>query len=84
MASKRDLKKNVQTKVYLIMDACDEAVDGGKESKAADKLMDDVVDFYEGIMPKINGAKDRASFKSINEEIDKALAGLGKKADGLK
>ena len=83
MASKRDLKKNVQIKVYLIMDACDEAIDGGKENKTADKLMDDVVDFSEGIMPKINGAKDSASFKGINEEITKAIAGFDKKAAGL-
>lgn len=83
MASKRNVKKDVQARVYVIMDACDEAIDGGKENKTADKLMDDVVDFYESIMPKINNAKAKAEFKAINDEIGKSLAGFEKKATGL-
>jgi|TARA_Y100000385_G_scaffold284549_1_gene342710 hypothetical protein len=83
MASKKSVKKNVQSRVYIIMDACDEAIDGGNENKTADKLMDDVVDFYEAIMPKINNAKAKAEFKTINDDISKSLAGFEKKAAGL-
>lgn len=66
------------------MDACDEAINGGKENKTADKLMDDVVVFYEAIMPKINNTKVKADFKAIHDEIGKSLVGFEKKASGLK
>ncbi len=83
MASKRNVKRGIQSRVYIIMDACDEAINDGKENKTADKLMDDVVDFYETIMPKINNAKAKADFKSIGDEIGKSLSGFEKKAAEL-
>ena len=71
MASKRNIKKDVKQMVYDIMDECDYViVSGDKNAPAATKLMDEVVGFYETMVPKINAAKNNADFKSVRAEIE--------------
>lgn len=71
MASKRNIKKDVKQMVYDLMDECDYViVSGDKNGPAATKLMDEVVGFYETMVPKINAAKNNADFKTVRAEIE--------------
>ncbi|MCH2230170.1 MAG: hypothetical protein MK105_07475 [Crocinitomicaceae bacterium] len=77
MASKKNIKKDVKQMVYDIMDDCDFiVVSGGKGADKAVKLMDDAVEFYETIVPKINAAKKKADFKSVRAEIEEKAIGF--------
>ena len=71
MASKRNIKKDVKQMVYDLMDECDYViVSGDKNGPAASKLMDEVVAFYDNMVPRINAAKNNADFKSVRAEIE--------------
>ncbi len=71
MASKRNIKKDVKQMVYDLMDECDYViVSGDKNGPAASKLMDEVVAFYDNMVPRINAAKNNADFKSVRSEIE--------------
>ncbi len=71
MASKRNIKKDVKQMVYDLMDECDYViVSGDKNGPAATKLMDEVVAFYDNMVPRINAAKNNADFKTVREEIE--------------
>lgn len=84
MASKKDLKKEVKRLVYDIMDECDYILENdGKEAKAADKLMDEAVAFYEDIIPKIIAAKTKEDFKGLIAEIEKANEKFNEKMNAI-
>ena len=77
MASKRELKKAVKQMVYDVMDECDFViVSEGKEHKKADKLMDEVADFYEVYIGKINTAKHKKDFQGLKAEIEGKAIGF--------
>jgi prefoldin subunit 5 len=84
MASKRDLKKRVQKMIHSVLDDCDYVmVSVGANSDAADKLIDEAVEFYEGVLSKINAAKSKKEFSSITEELNKAGEDFVKKLNAL-
>ena len=71
MASKRVLKKNVNA---MIFDVLEEAYTvqllDEKKTEKATKLIDTAADFHFDILEKINGAKTKADFAPIREEIE--------------
>ena len=84
MASKRLLKKKMKRMVYEILDECDYVlVSDGKNADAADKLIDEAVDFHNEMNEKIAGANSKADFRSIVEEINKRSEDFVKKLNSL-
>jgi len=73
MASKKLLKKRVKRIVYEVLDSCDyHIVNEHPKADEADSLIDEAVDFHDGIVNKINEANSKKEFKAITEEVDKA------------
>jgi len=73
MASKRLLKKRVKRIVYEVLDSCDYLiVNDHPSSDAADKLIDEAVDFHETTIGRINSAEDKKAFRDISADVDKA------------
>ena len=73
MASKKLLKKRVKRIVYEVLDSCDyHIVNEHPKADAADKLIDEAVDFHDNIVNKINTANSKKEFKDIAGEVDKA------------
>lgn len=84
MASKKNLKHEVKQIVYDIMDECDYAIITDAKSKGkAEKLMDEVVEFYEMIIPKISATKSKADFRPLREEIETALNAMSAKLNEI-
>ena len=84
MASKRLLKKKMKRMVYEILDECDYVlVSGGKNADAADKLIDEAVDFHNQMNEKIAGANSKAEFRGIVEEIEKKSVDFVQKLNSL-
>lgn len=72
MASKRLLKKRVKRIVYEILDSCDYLiVNNHPSADAADKLIDEAVDFHETTIVRINSANDKKDFNTIAADVDK-------------
>lgn len=72
MASKRFLKKDLKQMIYHIMDDCDFVIiNDGDSSEDANKLMDDAVQFYESMLPRINSSKSKVEFRGLRVEIEK-------------
>lgn len=84
MASKRLLKKKMKRMVYEILDECDYVlVSGGKNADAADKLIDEAVEFHNQMNEKIGQANSKAEFRTIIEEINKRSEDFVKKLNSL-
>lgn len=84
MASKRLLKKKMKRMVYEVLDECDYVlVSGGKNADAADKLIDEAVDFHNQMNEKIAAANSKAEFRGIVEEIEKQSEEFVKKLNSL-
>ncbi len=84
MASKRELKKVVKEMVYDIMDECDYHVENmSKNAEAADKLMDEVVEYHDSMMSKIRTTKDKAGFKAIRAQLEEDAVGFVHKINDL-
>lgn len=57
--------------VYDIMDECDYHVEStSKNAEAADKLMDEVVEYHDTMMSKIRATKDKAGFKALRAQLE--------------
>jgi hypothetical protein len=70
MASKRLLKKRLHRIVEDLLDDCDYLiVHDSPNSEAADKLIDEAVDFYEVVLHEIGKAKNKADFRKIVDSI---------------
>tara|TARA_R110002072_G_scaffold256261_1_gene415076 strand:- start:6941 stop:7198 length:258 start_codon:yes stop_codon:yes gene_type:complete len=71
MASKRILKKNVNTMIFDVVEECYtlQMLDDNK-TKDTDKLIDDAADYQDEVLAKINGAKNKTDFKGLREEIE--------------
>lgn len=84
MASKRLLKKRMKRMVYEILNECDYViVSEGKNADAADKLIDEAVDFHNQMNEKITGANSKVEFRGIVEEIEKKSEDFVKKLNSL-
>lgn len=84
MASKRLLKKRMKRMVYEILNECDYViVSEGKNADAADKLIDEAVDFHNQMNEKITGANSKIEFRGIVEEIEKKSEEFVKKLNSL-
>lgn len=84
MASKKLLKKRVKRIVYEVLDSCDyHIVNEHPSADAADKLIDDAVDFHENMIARINGSNDKKELTQISSEVDKANVDFTDKLNGL-
>ena len=84
MASKRLLKKRMKRMVYEILNECDYViVSEGKNADAADKLIDEAVDFHNQMNEKITVANSKIEFRGIVEEIEKKSEDFVKKLNRL-
>lgn len=72
MASKRDLKRQVRKVIFDVLNDCDYiTMNDAKNADAADRLMDEAVDFHDQILPRISRAKTKAEFRDLIAEIQK-------------
>ncbi len=70
--------------VYEILNECDYViVSEGKNADAADKLIDEAVDFHNQMNEKITGANSKIEFRGIVEEIEKKSEDFVKKLNSL-
>ncbi len=71
MASRKDLKRNLNNMVFDIVEECF-TIQLMDESKfaVADEMIDKAANFQEAMLTKINGAKTKADFRPICEEIE--------------
>ena len=84
MASKKLLKKRVKRIVYEVLDSCDyHVVNEHPKADAADKLMDDAVDFHDSMIQKINAANSKKDFREITAAVDKANVDFTDKLNGF-
>ncbi|NVK66029.1 MAG: hypothetical protein HWE22_15675 [Flavobacteriales bacterium] len=84
MGSKREIKKVVKEMVYDIMDECDYHVENmSKNAEAADKLMDEVVEYHDKMMSKIRTTKDKAGFKALRVQLEEDADGFVQKINDL-
>ncbi len=73
MASKRLLKNKVKRIVYEVLDSCDYlVVTNAPSADDADKLMDDVVDFHDATITRINAAKSKKNYSAIVADVNNA------------
>ena len=84
MASRRNLKRNVNHMVFDIVDECF-MIMGFDESKtdACEKLIDEAADFQDTILEKINAAKTKTDFRPIRETVENAAIDFIKKLNAL-
>ena len=84
MASKKSLKKSAKEIVYEVLDSCDyHIVNDTKSADAADKLMDEAVDFHEIMVARISAANSRKEFSDIAAEVTKMTRAFKEKLNGL-
>lgn len=84
MASKRLLKKRIKNSTFRMLNECDYVMETNSSSAdAADKLMDEVVDFYDSIMDKFGAAKTTQEIKAVSVEAEKTLSELESRVRGL-
>ena len=84
MASKRDIKRNVNNMVFDIVDECfsvqlwDEA-----KTEDADAIIDEAAEFQDVILSKIHRAKSKLDFRPISQEIEEAAISFVSKLNAL-
>jgi len=84
MASKRILKKDVNTMIIDVVEECftlqllDE-----KKTKKTDELINQAADFQVAILSKINVANNKADFKGIKSEIEEKAISFIKELNAL-
>ncbi len=71
MASRKDLKRNLNNMVFDIVEECFtiQILDESK-TKEADAIIDAAATFQDTMLTKINASKTKADFKPICEEIE--------------
>ena len=71
MANKRNLKKNINSLVFDVIDECIYIQEVHPEKfDASEKLIDDAVNYFNSALSKINTAKQKADFRAISIELD--------------
>lgn len=72
MASRKLLKKRMKNVVISILDECDyHVVNDTNSAEAADKLIDEAVDFHDAMVSRLAEAKSKKEFREIAEELEK-------------
>jgi len=54
-----------------------------KKTTASDKLIDEAADYQDEVLARINGAKNKADFKGLREEIEAKAIDFVKKLNAL-
>lgn len=72
MANVRNLKKNINSMIYDVVDEC-YSVQLYNDSKTAesDSFIDDAADFQEEIMGEIKRAENKKDYKAIEAKVEK-------------
>jgi hypothetical protein len=71
MANKRNLKKNINSLVFDVIDECIYIQEIQPEKfDACEKLIDQAVNYYNDALSKVNSAKEKSDFRSIAVELD--------------
>lgn len=84
MASVRLLKKQNKDILLDVLNRCDyHIVNETKSAKDADKLIDEAIDFHDGVIARVNAANTKKEFSDIASEVNKAEAKFGDKLKGL-
>ena len=91
MASKRDIKRNINNVIGNFLDDCYSTMltNPGKHDKEIEKIVDDAVDVADDLIARVNksktiSGKDRkAHFNLINKHLQEKTTGLLKKLDTL-
>ncbi|MCO4813457.1 MAG: hypothetical protein KC454_02020 [Flavobacteriales bacterium] len=84
MASKRILKRNVNTMIFDVVEECFTVqLMDDRKMDATEKLIDEAADFQDEILTKINAAKNKADFKSLHENINAKHVDFVQKLNGL-
>ena len=73
MASKRELKKSINSMIYDVVDECYslQLFDESKKKKT-DEFIDEAANFQDEITSAIRQAKTKKDFKAINDKFHKA------------
>ena len=84
MASKRDIKRNLNNMVFDIVDECFVAqlLDESKEA-ASDAIIEEAADFQFEMLEKINAAKTKADFRPIRADFENAAIAFVEKLNAL-
>ncbi|MES2799901.1 MAG: hypothetical protein V4638_07780 [Bacteroidota bacterium] len=84
MASKRDIKKDLNYMVFDIWDECFFLMDiNPDKTGAAEQLIEDAADFQDSMLEKINTAKNKVDFRVIRDSIEKGAEEFVKKLNAL-
>jgi len=84
MSSIKDLKRKIKGMVIAVLDECDYVMaNNDKKADAADKLIDEAVDFHDAMISKIGQAKSKADYRAIREEVSKNEVDFVKKLNKL-
>jgi hypothetical protein len=84
MGSKRILKKSAMDMLYDVASECDYVIDNGNgDTKAAEKLLNDVEDCYSDFVSKINSSNDRKELKALKKQIEEDGASFIERANKL-
>lgn len=84
MASRRYLKRNLNNMIFDIVDECFTVqLNDPSKTEKADKLIDEAADFQDAVLVRINGAKTKADFRPILEQIENAQVDFINKLNGL-
>ena len=84
MASKRDLKRNLNNMIFDIVEECytvqllDE-----KKTEKAELSIDEAANFQDSILGQINASKSKGEFMKIKESIEDAAEDFIKKLNDL-
>lgn len=71
MANKRDLKKNINSLVFDVIDECIYIQEIQSDKfEACEELIDQAVNYYNDALSKVNSAKVKSEFRSIAAEMD--------------
>lgn len=73
MANKRDLKKYMNGMINHVVDECIFIQEyNPKKTEAADQLIDEVVDFRDEFVEKVNQAKSKKDFNPIHTFLEES------------
>jgi hypothetical protein len=71
MANKRNLKKNINSLVFDVIDECIYIQEINPEKfDACEKLIDQAVNYYNDALSKINAAKVKIDFRAVATDLD--------------
>lgn len=84
MASRKDLKRNLNNMIFDIVEECFtiQIMDESKTA-SAEAIIDDAANFQDAMLMKINSAKTKADFRPITEEIEKGAIDFINKLNAL-